>query len=46
MIIPPDDYMSSNNEKLCITFFRELFTIEDLKKLIEDFDPLNVERRK
>ena len=30
MIIPPDDYMSSNNEKLCITFFRELFTIEDL----------------
>ena len=45
MVIPPDDYMSSNNEKLCITFFRELFTIEDLKKLIEDFDPLNVERR-
>ena len=45
MVIPPDDYMSSNNEKLCITFFRELFTIEDLKKLIENFDPLNVERR-
>jgi superfamily II DNA or RNA helicase len=45
MVIPPDDYMSSANEKLCINFFRELFTIEDLKKLIEDFDPLNVERR-
>ena len=46
MPIPSDDYMSSSNEKLCITFFSELFDIDDLKRLIQEFDPLNVERRK
>ena len=46
MPMPSDDYMSSANEKLCINFFNDLFDIDDLKRLIQDFDPLNVERRK
>ena len=46
MPMPSDDYMSSANEKLCINFFSDLFDIDDLKRLIQDFDPLNVERRK
>ena len=45
MPIPDDDYMESSNQNMCINFFETLFSINELKKHIEFFDPLNVERR-
>ncbi|MCH7561049.1 MAG: hypothetical protein IIC67_06755, partial [Thaumarchaeota archaeon] len=40
-----DDDMESSNQNMCINFFETLFSINELKKQIEFFDPLNVERR-
>lgn len=44
-MVPDDDYLASSNQNKSISFFKELFTTEELKKHIEFFDPINIEQR-
>ena len=42
MPMPNDTSLESANKKICISFFKELFTIDELKEKIRQFSPENV----